>query len=161
MKFPTAQEKNMSHSTRSILVTRTWNLELFGSYGEGGSARVSLGRKTVTLSGGRDAQGNLLPLTGTINGQKAPAAKVIEMLEWAKAEGHVDQVNDDRRPLTIGKKAARELHIEMGRLGYRGVEHYSLAGEALEREVTSLATLTAEEAQIAWSYARAQVGLAA
>ena len=57
----------------------------------------------------------------------------------------------------IGKPAAHQLHIELGRLGYKG--HYALASEVLGVEVTSLAALNAEDAATVRSYAYGQLGL--
>ncbi|WP_156103421.1 hypothetical protein [Deinococcus sp. YIM 77859] len=53
-----------------------------------------------------------------------------------------------------------ELHRELGRLGYRSGTHYALAEQALERPVSSLAALSAEEAATVRSYAYGQLGLA-
>lgn len=60
---------------------------------------------------------------------------------------------------TIGKAAAYELHKELGRLRFR--DHYGTAAAALERPVSSLAELTAEESNTVRSYARGQWGLPA
>ena len=60
----------------------------------------------------------------------------------------------------IGKRAAASLHRDLARLGLtRNGSHYNLASEALERPVASLASLTAEEAQVAYGYACAQLGM--
>ncbi|MPY67818.1 hypothetical protein F8S09_14190 [Deinococcus sp. SDU3-2] len=62
-------------------------------------------------------------------------------------------------PPVIGKAAARELHRELGRLGFRN--HYATAAEVLERPVPSLALLSAEDAHTVRSYARGQWGMSA
>ena len=51
----------------------------------------------------------------------------------------------------IGKAVACELHRELGRLGDR--EHYTLAGDVLNRVVPSLATLSAAERDLVREYA--------
>ena len=60
---------------------------------------------------------------------------------------------------TIGKAAAYELHKELGRLRY--ADHYATAAEVLERPVSSLAELTAEEAGAVRVYARVMRGVPA
>ncbi|MBB6016836.1 hypothetical protein ACFP9V_19215 [Deinococcus radiopugnans] len=60
---------------------------------------------------------------------------------------------------TIGKAVACALHRELGALGYKA--HYALASEALEREIVSLAALSADDATTVRSYAYGQLGLAA
>ena len=60
-------------------------------------------------------------------------------------------------PDTIGKEAARVMHVELAHLGFR--DHYAVAAEALCRPVSSLAALTAAEQNTVWSYARGQWGM--
>lgn len=57
----------------------------------------------------------------------------------------------------IGKAAARVLHVDLARLGFRN--HYETAAEALGRAVSSLASLTPAESATVRSYARGQWGL--
>ena len=59
---------------------------------------------------------------------------------------------------TIGKQAARTLHLDLARLGFR--DHYAAAGDALGRSVPSLAELTAAESATVYSYARGVWGMA-
>lgn len=148
----------MQH-TNPLNVTRTWKLDLYANYGDGPSARVFISTRTVTLTGGRDGRGQLLPMTATVDGVAVPAEEAVILLNWAKREGRVTLLADERTAPTIGKAQACELHRELGALGYR--RHYVLAGEALERAVASLAALTAEEAATVRSYAYGQLGRAA
>ncbi|GAA5514903.1 hypothetical protein Dcar01_03667 [Deinococcus carri] len=82
--------------TSPINVTRTWKLDLYAGWGEGSSASVHMGTRTVSLSGGRDARGQMLPLTATVDGQPATAQEAVELLEWAKAEGRVTLLSEER-----------------------------------------------------------------
>lgn len=59
----------------------------------------------------------------------------------------------------IGKPTARELHRELGRLGF--ADHYLTASDALGYPVASLAALSADDAYTVRSYARGQWGLSA
>lgn len=137
-----------------ITITRTWKLDLFGSYGEGNSARVSLGSKTITLTGGRDSKGNLLPLAAQIDGQDATAEEAVRLLEWAKVEGRVELLSEVRTMPTIGKARAHKLHKIMGRLGLPSAQHYAIAAAALGEwvPVPSLAELTEREARTVWAH---------
>lgn len=141
----------MQH-TNPVTVTRTWKLDLYGSYGEGRSARVLLGSRTVTLTGGRSAQGQRLPLTAQVDGEEATVIQAVSLLEWAKAEGRVELVSEERSVPTIGKARAARLHRLMGRLGLCNPDHYGSARRATGREVFSLATLTEAEAREVWAY---------
>lgn len=143
--------------TSPISVTRTWKLDLYADYGDGSSARVFVATRTVTLSGGRDEQGHALPIVATVDGAEVPTEEAVQLLTWAKRDGRATLLSDERSIPTIGKAQGCELHRELGRLGYRN--HYSVAGEALERPVASLATLTAQEAGVVRSYAYGQLGL--
>lgn len=140
------------NDTTPVNVTRTWEVSLYGSYGEGRSASVYLGKRTVTLSGGRDARGQLLPMTATVDGQPVPAAQVVELLEWAKADGSVTLLGEERTVPTIGKARAARLHRLMGCLGLSNPDHYGSARRAVGREVFSLASLTEQEAREVWAY---------
>ncbi|WP_051363331.1 hypothetical protein [Deinococcus murrayi] len=144
--------------TSPLSITRTWKLDLYADYGDGPSARVFVATRTVTLSGGRDEQGRTLPIVATADGIEIPTKEAVRLLNWAKRDGRVTLLADERFTPTIGKARACELHRELGRLGYRSHEHYLLATEALERPVASLATLTAQEAATLRSYAYGQLG---
>lgn len=106
---------------------------------------------TVTLT--RTAQG----ITAEVNGQPATLEQGVRLLN---AAARVDVLSEELMPLpaTIGNRAARDLHLTLARLGYR--DHYTTASEVLERPVSSLAALTAEEAVTVRSYGYGQLGLA-
>jgi len=57
---------------------------------------------------------------------------------------------------TLSRERASRMHRELGRLGFKHGEHYEVCRHALGRNVTSLTTLTDEEARRCWSYAREQ-----
>ena len=95
-------------------------------------------------------------LVAQINGQATELERAVATLRTAERVWLLDEV---LLPV-IGKPAARLLHIELGRLGYRtSASHYETASVALGREVTSLAALTAEEAALTRSFAYGQLSL--
>ncbi|GAA3995072.1 hypothetical protein GCM10022631_01460 [Deinococcus rubellus] len=95
-------------------------------------------------------------LSAQINGQSAELERAVRLLRQAERVWLLDEV---LLPV-IGKPAARLLHIELGRLGYRtSASHYEVAAAVLGRDVTSLATLTVEEAVITRSFAYGQLSL--
>ncbi|MEF2278776.1 hypothetical protein V3W47_10745 [Deinococcus sp. YIM 134068] len=140
--------------TSPVTVTRTWEVALYGSYGEGRSARVLLGTRTVTLTGGRDAKGQRLPLVAQVDGEEATVERAVGLLEWAKSEGRVTLTHEERTVPTIGKARAAELHKIMGHLGLPSARHYALAAAALGEWVPlgSLAELTDREARTVWQH---------
>ncbi|WP_019588208.1 hypothetical protein [Deinococcus apachensis] len=138
--------------TSPVTITRTWEVALYGSYGEGSSARVYLGTRTVTLSGGRSPRGQLLPIVAQVNGCEVSEVEAVSLLNWAKAEGRVTLLSEQRIVPTIGKRRACELHRLMSHAGIPSGEHYGFAGVALDRPVFSLATLTQQEARLVWHF---------
>lgn len=138
--------------TTPVTVTRTWEVALYGSYGDGPSARVYLGKRTVSLSGGRDAHGNLLPIVAQVNGCEVSEEEAVSILNWGKREGRVTLLSETRLVPTIGKRRACELHRLMGRAGIPSGEHYGFAGAALDRPVFSLAALTEADARQVWRF---------
>ena len=109
-----------------------------------------------------DAQGFM---TAQLNGQQIGYALATSILNHADSTRLVHETRptpvvaaDVAAP--IGNPAARLLHIELGRLGYRtSASHYEAASVALGREVTSLASLTAAEAVLTRSFAYGQLSL--
>lgn len=138
--------------TNPVTVTRTWEVVLYGDYGDGLSARVYLGIRTVALSGGRDARGQLLPITAQVNGQEVSEEEAVGLLNWGKAEGRVTLLSEERTVPPIGKARAHELHRLISRTGIPSGEHYGFAGAALDRPVSSLAALTEPEARAVWRF---------
>ncbi|WP_221091573.1 hypothetical protein [Deinococcus aquaedulcis] len=128
-------------------ITRTWQLDLYGSWGDGSSASVFLGRRIVSLSA--DAQGRR---TGTVDGKPTSAEEVTSMLNWARDEGHY-KLLDEVRP-TIGKARAAALHKVMGILGLKRPDHYALCAQALNETQprASLAELTEADVQVVWAH---------
>ncbi|WP_019587574.1 hypothetical protein [Deinococcus apachensis] len=142
------------NNTSPVSVTRTWEVALYGNYGDGPSARVYLGKRTVTLSGGRDARGQLLPIVAQVNGCEVSEEEAVSLLNWGKREGRVTLLSEERTVPTIGKCRAHELHRLMGLLGLPGAQHYSLAAAALGEwtPLGSLAELTEQEARTVWQH---------
>ncbi|WP_019586556.1 hypothetical protein [Deinococcus apachensis] len=103
--------------TSPVTVTRTWEVALYGTYGDGPSARVYLGKRTVSLSGGRHARGQLLPIVAQVNGCEVSEEEVVSILNWAKAEGRVTLLSEERSVPTIGKARAARLHRLMATAG--------------------------------------------
>jgi hypothetical protein len=54
---------------------------------------------------------------------------------------------------TLDHKRASAMHRELGKLGFKSGEHYEVCRRALERTVSSLTTLSDEEARRCWEYA--------
>lgn len=87
----------------------------------------------------------------------AHAAEVLALM-GSRAESLPSAEVPAPARVTIGKAAARVLHVDLARLGFRN--HYATAAEALGRAVSSLASLTPAESATVRSYARGQWGLA-
>ena len=134
-------------------ITRTWTVDLYGSWGDGASAKVYISTRTVTLTA--DAQGQR---TATIDGQDAAYQDAVFLLDLGKAEGRVQLVHEERLPdpasLPIGKPRASLLHRIMGKVGVPHPEHYALSAAALgqSQPLTTLASLTEDEARKVWTY---------
>lgn len=95
-------------------------------------------------------------LVAEVDGETTATEFAVRLLQQAERVWLLEEVLVP----VIGKATARLLHIELGRLGYRtSVSHYEAASAVLGRAVTSLATLTAEEAALTRSYAYGQLGL--
>ena len=101
-------------------------------------------------------------ISALVDGSAATLERAAHLLTWAKAEGKIEVLEtvDAVQPITIGKRAACTLHKDLARLGYSySSSHYQIAAEALERPVSSLAALTAQEAELTYGYACAQMGM--
>lgn len=136
----------------ALTITRTWEVALYGSYGEGPSARAYLGTHTVTLTGGRGAQGQPLHIRAQVDGREVSEQDAVSLLNWAKRDGRVTLLSEERTVPTIGKARAHTLHGLMGRAGIPSGEHYGFAGAALDRPVFSLAALTEADARAVWRF---------
>lgn len=136
-------------------ITRTWNARLYGGWGDSSSAKVSLNEHEITLSA--DEHGRI---TAMIDGQtQAEPTRAVSLLNWAKEEGQLTLIHEERRPLplppvVIGKARACTLHKIMGMTGLPKAQHYSLSAAALgePHPLDSLATLTEREARTVWAY---------
>lgn len=141
-------------------ISRTWQVDLYGGWGDGSSATVFLGRHIVTLSADH---------TGTqsaeVDGQIAAVERAVSLLNWAKSEGRVQLVEETRTPepeapsvsfteAVLGKSRAALLHRIMGSLGLPSAQHYALAAAALGEwaPVPSLADLYEREARVVWTH---------
>lgn len=133
--------------TKPRNITRTWKLDLYGSYGEGRSASVYLGTRTVTLSADND--GNK---TAQVDDLPATLGEVVRLMEWAKAEGRVTLVSEERTAPPIGKARACRLHRLLSLVGIPAREHYGFVSAALDQNVYSLAALTEDEARAVWNF---------
>lgn len=54
---------------------------------------------------------------------------------------------------TLTRERAEAMHRELGRIGYKREQHYSLAQEVIKRPVKSLTTITLDEAARVWGHA--------
>lgn len=136
----------MHPTTRAT--TRTWNVHT--TYRECG---VVTGITTYAVTLTRTAAG----IVATVDGA------LVDVLAADRILRNADRLEVTAEVLeaapTIGKAVACALHRELGALGYKA--HYALASEALEREIASLAALSADDAATVRSYAYGQLGLAA
>lgn len=139
---------------------RTWQVDLYGGWGDGGSATVFLGRHIVTLSA--DHTGTL---SAEVDGEAAPVERADRLLKWAKSEDRLVLLEDIETPepeaapipfveAVIGKARAARLHRIMGSLGLPSAQHYALAAAALGEwaPVPSLAELYEREARVVWGH---------
>jgi len=151
----------MNDTTRPTSISRTWAIVCFDRY-EPDDSIVDRHVHLVTLTA--DASGKLSAL---VDLEETTLDRAVMLLRWAKTDGTYEQIEEVRLPepepvaaAPIGNPTARSLHIELGRLGYRtSASHYEVAAAVLGRAVTSLATLTAEEAALTRSFAYGQLGL--
>ncbi|GGS10773.1 hypothetical protein [Deinococcus sedimenti] len=130
-------------------ITRIFSVAIYGSYGEGPSASVYLGHRCVLLHA--DAAGTL---HAEIDGQAVHPLDAGRLLDLGKRDGHVELVAEEIHPdpTTIGNTRASKLHRLMARAGIPGSQHYGFASAALDRNVTSLAALTEQEARQVWAF---------
>lgn len=97
---------------------------------------------------------------GLIDGNAVPLERAVSLILSADVLTKVfEQLEQVPTAALIGKQAARTLHLDLARLGFR--DHYTTAADALGRFVSSLADLTAAESATVRSYARGQWGLSA
>ena len=108
----------------------------------------------ITLT--RDHSGSL---SAIVDGENVEYSYAEGLLNLSEAQKHTPELLEEviLTP-TIGKQAARALHIELGRLGHKN--HYALAAEVLGKTVASLADLTEEEAVEVRSYGYGVLGCA-
>lgn len=150
-------------TTTAHTVARTWRVDLYAGWGDGPSAAVHVGTHTVTLAGGRTASGDRLPLTAQVDGQPTTAAKAVGLLEWAKADGRVELLHEERTeypeqpaaPVYLTRQRARKMHKVLAALGVATDDRYRLASQIAGRDVQSLTALTEAEARAVWLRARA------
>ncbi len=119
--------------------TKTWNITLNARL-EG--IPVMTFAHTVTLTG--SPRGDF---AAVIDGQPAPLAEAVRLLQWAKADGTLTEITatlpQPHPAEPIGKRRAHLLHIELGQRGYgRG---YEAVSRVLGYRITSLAGLVEGE----------------
>jgi hypothetical protein len=144
---------NMTNDTANIS-SRTWNVTipvmLEGAY-----------LMTITATVTAFKVGNQI-ISALVDGAEATLERAANLLTWAKREGTltVTETVEEAQPISIGKRVACTLHKDLARMGYsHSSSHYQIAAEALERPVSSLAALSAEEAAAVFGYAQAQMGM--
>ncbi|WP_202409274.1 hypothetical protein [Deinococcus xianganensis] len=144
-----------STTNRPTNISRTWQVELYGSWGDGPSARAYMGSRIITLTA--DVNGDR---ADTVDGQPVSSEYAASLLNWAKAEGRVQLLDEvcstPPVPTTIGKARAADLHKIMGLLGLKKPEHYALCTEALGEAAPrlTLADLTDADVKTVWSILR-------
>ena len=151
--------------TKITNFTRTWKVDLYGSWGDGSSASLFIGSHIITLTA--DACGDL---TAIIDGEnQATIDRAVSYLNWGKSAGSRLEVlrEGPTMPPTptppasvalaipqIGKARAHTLHKIMGAAGLPRTQHYSLAAAALGEPwpLESLSVLTEQEAKTVWGH---------
>lgn len=115
---------------------------------------VQVRRHTVALYRSRYT-GEIM---GLIDGNAVPLERAVSVILSADVVTKVyEELEQLPAAAPIGNQAARTLHVDLSRLGFR--DHYATAADALGRPVASLADLTAAESATVRSYARGQWGM--
>jgi hypothetical protein len=141
---------NMTNDTANIS-SRTWNVTI-PVYLEG-AWLITLTHTVTAFRIGNQIIGAL------VDGAEATLERAANLLTWAKREGTLTVIEtvEAAQPISIGKRVAYRLHIQLAGLGYgRG---YGFASEVLGRDVTSLAALPREDAVEVLSAACGSVGV--
>lgn len=140
--------------------TRTWKVDLYGTWGDGPSASVYMGSHVITLTA--DHAGKL---TAVIDDQPQDTIdRAVGYLEWGRSAGsRIEKLSEAHltppAPLTlpapvIGKGRAHTLHKIMGAAGLPHAQHYGIAAAALGEPwpLTTLSDLTELEARVVWTH---------
>lgn len=150
--------------TKITNFTRTWKVDLYGSWGEGTSASLFIGSHIITLTA--DHNGDL---TAIIDGEnQATIDRAVGYLNWGKEAGsHLEILREGPTEPTptppapvalavpmIGKGRAHMLHKIMGAAGLPRAQHYGLAAAALGEPfpLDTLSDLTEQEAGTVWKH---------
>ena len=152
--------------TKITNFSRTWKVDLYGSWGDGSSASMFVVSHIVTLSA--DECGNL---TAIIDGEnQATIDRAVSYLNWGKEAGSRSEVVREGpteptptptppAPVAlavpqIGKGRAHTLHKIMGAAGLPRAQHYGLAAAALGEPfpLDTLSDLTEQEAGTVWKH---------
>ncbi|GGO32911.1 hypothetical protein [Deinococcus humi] len=149
--------------TKVTNFTRTWKVDLYGSWGEGPSASLCIGSHIITLTADRHDD-----LTAIIDGEnQASIDRAVRYLIWGREAGsHLEVLREGpTEPPTapvsimlavprIGKGRAHTLHKIMGTAGLPRAQHYSLAAAALGEPwpLETLSDLTEQEAGTVWAH---------
>ncbi|CAM3946196.1 hypothetical protein [Deinococcus frigens] len=150
--------------TKPTNFTRTWKVNLYGSWGDSSSASLFIGSHIITLTA--DHSGHL---TAIIDGENQPGIdRAVSYLNWGKEAGsHLEVLREGPTEPTptppapvalavpqIGKGRAHTLHKIMGAAGLPRAQHYSLAAAALGEPwpLTTLSDLTEQEAGTVWGH---------
>lgn len=111
--------------------TRTWRIQVPVCY-ESGCAPVRWDEYEVTLTA--DAKGTL---TAEVDGLPTSLRRAINLLTEAKDEGKLTLLHEAYTD-TLDKANAHALHVDLGKIGLKNWQHYSLAASIVGREITSL-----------------------
>ncbi|MDV6376503.1 hypothetical protein [Deinococcus arenicola] len=152
--------------TKRTNFSRTWKVDLYGSWGDGPSASMFVGTHIITLSADENAN-----LTAIIDGEnQATIDRAVSYLNWGKEAGsRLEVVREGPTEPTptptppapvalavpqIGKGRAHTLHKIMGAAGLPSAQHYGLAAAALGEPfpLTTLSDLTEREAVTVWGH---------
>lgn len=134
-------------------IRRIWKVDVYGSWGDGGSATTYICSHTVTLEA--DDKGRL---SAAVDGEPQDSIdRAVGLLE--DRDNLVTLVAEQRlipeNPLpVIGKARASVLHKIMGMVGLPKPQHYAICAAALAEPwpLESLASLNEVEAHTVWAH---------
>ncbi len=137
--------------------TKTWTLSIHARLD---GILVMTFQHTVSISGSP-----VDPCTAVIDGEAAPLAEAVKLLQWAREDGTLTEIA--AAPVVaaahpadpIGNRRAHALHVELGGRGYgRG---YEVVSRILGYRITSLGGLVEREYQQVRAWLDSQIATVA
>lgn len=92
-----------------------------------------------------------------VDGQPVSTLQAEGIRQLALSRGTFERLSGPSQqasqPITLTRRQAQALHLDLSRLGYTSVAHYEVASATVGREVASLTELSSSEAQAVWQHA--------